>query len=73
VYKEEGKYADAERLYLRAWAIREKAFGRDNPDVAQTLSGLANVYEDEGKYAEAEARFGGANRKTSAQSEHYQG
>ena len=45
VYWKQGKYADAEGLYKRALAIREKALGASHPDVAQTLNNLANVYE----------------------------
>ena len=37
----QGKYADAEGLYKRALAIREKALGADHPDVASTLDNLA--------------------------------
>jgi len=33
----------AERLYRQSLAIREKVLGRDNPDVAESLSGLAGV------------------------------
>ena len=35
VYGQQGKYADAEGLYKRALAIREKALGADHPDVAE--------------------------------------
>src|SRR5271166_2817259 len=37
VYKEQGKYADAEGLYKRALAIFEKTLGKDHPYVARTL------------------------------------
>jgi tetratricopeptide (TPR) repeat protein len=33
----------AERLYRQSLAIREKVLGRDHPDVAESLSGLAGV------------------------------
>lgn len=33
----------AERLYRQSLAIREKVLGRDHPDVAESLSGLASV------------------------------
>ena len=41
MYREQGKYADAEGLYKRALAIQEKALGADHPDVADGLNGLA--------------------------------
>ena len=37
-------YADAEPLYERALAIREKALGPDHPDVATSLNNLAGLY-----------------------------
>ena len=38
---EQGKHAEAEALYKRALAIKEKALGTDHPQVAFTLSQLA--------------------------------
>ena len=55
VYCDQGKYADAEGLYKRALAIKEKALGADHPDVANALDNLARVYDEQGKYADAEA------------------
>ncbi len=49
-----GKYAEAETLYQRSLAIREKASGRDHPGVAESLNNLAVLYVAQGKYAEAE-------------------
>ena len=40
--RNQGRYADAEPLYKRALAIREKALGADHPDVADTLNNLAD-------------------------------
>ena len=56
-YKEEGRYADAEPLYKRALAIREKALGPDHPDVAQSLNNLADLYTAQGRYADAEPLY----------------
>ena len=39
-----GRYAEAEPLYERALAIREKALGPDHPDVATSLNNLAVLY-----------------------------
>jgi tetratricopeptide (TPR) repeat protein/CHAT domain-containing protein len=57
VYWRQGKYAEAEGLYKRVLAIREKALGADHPDVAQTLNNLALVYKDQGKYADADGLY----------------
>ncbi|MDA2934328.1 tetratricopeptide repeat protein, partial [Acidobacteria bacterium AH-259-D05] len=49
-----GKYAQAEPLYQRALAIREKALGPEHPQVSDSLNDLAILYWDQGKYAQAE-------------------
>ncbi len=54
LYYQQGEYAEAERLYRRSLAIREKALGPDHPDVATSLDNLAELYQAQGKYAEAE-------------------
>ena len=57
LYDEQGRYAEAEPLYKRALAIREKALGPDHPDVATSLNNLALLYDDQGRYADAEPLF----------------
>ena len=42
-YDEQGKYAEAEPLYERSQAIREKALGLDHPDVASSLNHRARL------------------------------
>ena len=42
VVQAQGKYTEAEGLYKRALAIREKALGASHPDVGQTLNNLAH-------------------------------
>lgn len=37
----QGKYAEAEHLYVRALGIREKVLGADHYDLATTLNDLA--------------------------------
>ena len=53
----QGRYAEAEPLYKRSLAIREKALGPDHPDVAQSLNNLAVLYVDQGRYADAEPLY----------------
>ena len=45
LYREQGRYADAEPLFKRSLAIYEKALGPDHPDVATSLNNLAGLYE----------------------------
>jgi Tetratricopeptide repeat len=42
LYRNQGRYADAEPLYQRSLAIREKALGLEHPDIATSLSDLAS-------------------------------
>ena len=57
LYRNQGKYAEAEPLYQRSLAIWEKALGKDHPDVATSLNNLAVLYHNQGKYAEAEPLY----------------
>jgi tetratricopeptide (TPR) repeat protein len=46
-------YPDAEPLYQRSLAIREKLLGRDHPDVVQSRDGLAALHRDQAALAES--------------------
>ena len=50
-------YAEAEPLYRRALAIREKTFPPGHPSAAATAQNVANLYRDQGRYAEAEPLY----------------
>jgi class 3 adenylate cyclase len=50
----QGRHAEAEGHHLRALAIREKAFGPDRPDVAQSLNNLGGLYCLQGRHDKAE-------------------
>src|SRR5262249_47616791 len=52
-----GRYAEAEPLYKRTLAIREKALGPDHPDVSTSLNNLAQLYYAPGRHAEAEPLY----------------
>ena len=57
LYYAQGDYAQAEPLFKRALAIRERALGPDHPDVATSLNNLNNLAElcsTQGNYAQAE-------------------
>ena len=49
--------ADAESLYRRSLAIREKALGPEHRHVALSLNKLAELYQNQGRYAEAEPLY----------------
>jgi tetratricopeptide (TPR) repeat protein len=54
---ERGRCTDAEPLYVRALAIREKALGPEHPAVATSLNNLALLHNAQGQYAKAEPLY----------------
>ena len=57
LYKNQGKYDEAEKMFKESLAMRKKMLGEEHPDVAQSLNNLAALYENQGKYDEAEKMF----------------
>ena len=55
--RQRAQYVEAEPLYKRALAIREKVLEPEHPDVAQSLNNLASLYQDQGKYEQAEPLY----------------
>ncbi|CAN0288182.1 unnamed protein product, partial [Ectocarpus sp. 6 AP-2014] len=56
-FRKQGKYVEANSLYLEAIEIQQKTLGPDHPDLAETLNGRALVLKSQGKYAEADALY----------------
>src|SRR5437588_512882 len=54
-YQMQGRYQEAEALYRRALAAREKLFGPDDPRVAAILNNQGALYYTTGRYAAAES------------------
>ena len=48
-------YEQAERLLLRALAIRQEQLEANHPDTARTLNDLGALYRNQGKYQDAES------------------
>src|SRR5262249_12667486 len=57
LYRRQGRHAEAEPLYRRSLALREKALGPDHPEVGTSLNNLASLYRSQGRYAEAEPLY----------------
>src|SRR5262249_1183253 len=57
LYRDQGRYADAEPLPQRALVILEQTLGPGHPDVAASLNGLALLYHTQGRYAQAEPLY----------------
>ena len=56
----QGKYSEAEPLYLRAQSIRNKISGSESAEAATIMSNLGALYADEGRYSDAEPLYEGA-------------
>ena len=54
IYYSQGNYAEAEPLFKRSIAIREKALGPEHPDVAMGLQNYAELLRKTNREAEAE-------------------
>jgi len=54
LYREQGKYSEAEPLYRRALAILEKTLGPEHPKVATVLENLAILLRKSDQEKEAE-------------------
>ena len=54
LYKSQGKYDQAEPLYVECLALRKAVLGTSHPDTLNSMNGLAGLYESQGKYDEAE-------------------
>ncbi|MFO5529333.1 MAG: tetratricopeptide repeat protein, partial [Cuspidothrix sp.] len=54
LYDSQGRYNDAEPLYLQSLDIRKRQVGNDHPDVATSLDNLALLYYSQENYLKAE-------------------
>jgi tetratricopeptide (TPR) repeat protein len=57
LYYIQGRYNEAEPLYLDALEMRKRLFTGDHPNVATSLNNLASLYDSQGKYSEAEPLY----------------
>lgn len=57
LYDSQGRYQEAEPLFLQALELRRTLLGEEHPDVAQSLNNLAVLYYDQGRLVEAEPLF----------------
>jgi len=57
LYKDQGKLAEAEKMYIRALQGCEEALGPDHISTLLTVQALGILYANQGKLAEAEAMY----------------
>ena len=54
LYKSQGRYSEAEPLYLQALEIYRRVFPKNHPNLANNLNKLAELYHYQGRYSETE-------------------
>ena len=57
LYQRQQRYGDAEPLFKRALALREKSLTPGHPDIAQSLNNLATLYEKQDRHTDSEPLF----------------
>ncbi|MEG4584189.1 tetratricopeptide repeat protein [Microcoleus sp. MOSTC5] len=57
LYKSQGRYSEAEPLFLQALEIHRRSLPEDHPSLATHLNNLAGLYRSQGRYSEAESLF----------------
>ncbi|HEY9865018.1 MAG TPA: tetratricopeptide repeat protein, partial [Candidatus Obscuribacterales bacterium] len=57
LYRSQGRYSEAEPLFLEALAINRQALPPNHPSLATSCNNLANLYRHQGRYSEAEPLY----------------
>ena len=57
LYQSQGRYSEAEPLYLHALEIDRRSLPKDPPGLATHLNNLAELYQFQGRYSEAEPLY----------------
>ncbi|KAM3115321.1 tetratricopeptide repeat protein [Phormidesmis sp. 146-33] len=57
LYRSQGRYEQAEPLYLQALELTRSHLEENNPDVAASLNNLAELYRVQGRYEEAQPLY----------------
>ncbi|KAH7413483.1 hypothetical protein BKA64DRAFT_355752 [Cadophora sp. MPI-SDFR-AT-0126] len=57
LYADQGKLVEAEQMYQRALAGKEKAWGPDHTSTLDTVNNLGILYKNQGKLVEAEQMY----------------
>ena len=54
VYRDQGRYDEAEPLYTKTLEIRRRVLGEGHPDTLESVNNLVELYEAWGKQEKAE-------------------
>ena len=52
-YHAQGRYEEAEKIYMEVLGLQRDALGEKHPDTTETMYGLANSYRSLGNQSEA--------------------
>ncbi len=54
LYRQQGRYSQAQDRLMQALSLRERILGPNHPDIAASLNELGSIYRAQGRYIEAE-------------------
>ncbi|KAK0639860.1 hypothetical protein B0T16DRAFT_463496 [Cercophora newfieldiana] len=54
VYYDEGRWAEAEKLFVQVMETRKTKLGADHPDTLRSMANLTSTYRNQGRWSEAE-------------------
>jgi tetratricopeptide (TPR) repeat protein len=67
LYENQGKYDEAEPLYVECLALCKAILGASHPDTLQSMNNLAGLYQNQGKYDQAKEIRAKQNKKQKTQ------
>ncbi|KAK4193988.1 Tetratricopeptide repeat-domain-containing protein [Triangularia verruculosa] len=57
IYYDEGRWEEAEKLFVQVMETRKTKLGADHPDTLTSMANLASTYSNQGRWEEAEKLF----------------
>ncbi|MBW4634676.1 MAG: tetratricopeptide repeat protein [Iphinoe sp. HA4291-MV1] len=57
LYDSQGRYTEAEPLYIKALELRQRLPLDEHPSIASSYNNLAGLYDSQGRYTEAEPLY----------------
>ncbi|KAK3317106.1 hypothetical protein B0H66DRAFT_576700 [Apodospora peruviana] len=57
MYYDEGRWSEAEKLFMQVMETRKTKLGADHPDMLTSMANLASTYRNQGRWEEAEKLY----------------
>lgn len=54
IYKNQGRWAEAEDLEVQVTETTKRVLGQEHPDMLRSMANFATTYRNQGRWAEAE-------------------